>query len=161
YKICQRKNIHFTLFVDDMTFSSYYKIPKSFINHINSLVKKYGLSIHPDKIQRFHRYLPKLITGVIVDPFTQSFKKPNKLQKKIYDNVVSLHNYTVTTFDDYIRWKKLVLKLNGQINSIKRIEPERQTPYISKVLKDSKENFLTHSVKGASYQLLSKEFKSY
>lgn len=160
-QLCQKNNIHFTLFVDDMTFSSYKKIPKSFLKHIDSIVRKYDLFLHPDKIERYTKLQPKQITGVIIDPLTNEFKTPNKLQKKIHDNLTFVHNSKITSLSEYIKWKKVLLTLEGQVNHLKRIEPNRQLPYISKVIVDAKNNFLTPSVKGVPQKLLNKEYLAY
>lgn len=160
-ELCKKQNIHFTLFVDDMTFSSYKKIPKSFIRHVDSIVKKHDLSLNPSKIKRYNMIQPKNITGVIIDPKTKVFKAPNKLQRKIYQNLKLLHDFEIISYESYVTWKKIVLKLNGQVSALKRIEPYRELPYISKVLEDIKSHFYTPSVKRASYQELHKEYITY
>ncbi len=158
--VCKQNDIHFTLFVDDMTFSSHKRIPKSFLTHVNSIVKKYNLEIHPDKMIRTNPNKHKKITGIIVEPTNKSLKAPNQLQKKMFDNFKIIHDYSISSYADYIQFKRLVLTLEGQLRSIKRIEPNRQTPYIDKVLKDIKNNFNHSTVKGASHEILMSEFKN-
>ncbi|SES79819.1 Reverse transcriptase (RNA-dependent DNA polymerase) [Salinibacillus kushneri] len=159
YNLCKQNDIHFTLFVDDMTFSSHKRIPKSFLRHINSIVKKYDLQLHPSKIHRMNPYNYKTVTGVVIDPCTGLLKAPNKLQRKMFNNFKAIHNYSINTFNDYIQFKQLVLKLEGQLKSINRIEPNRQMPYITTVVKDIKRNFITHSVKGSSRDVLKSEYE--
>lgn len=152
--ICKLNGIHFTLFVDDMTFSSNRRIPKSFLKHVSTIVRKYNLELHPSKIYRNGPYKYKNVTGVIIDPMDKTLKAPNRLQKRMYDNYQAIHNYSINSFSDYIQFKQLVLKTDGQLRAIKRIESHREFTYITKVLKDIKSNFLHPSVKGAPRDIL-------
>ncbi|WP_409252828.1 reverse transcriptase family protein [Bacillus sp. SCS-153A] len=158
-KICDKNDIHFTLFVDDMTFSSPKRIPASFLKHISKVVSKYDLELHPQKIKRNNPYSAINVTGVNINPKNDLLKAPNKLQQKMFVNFQRVSDYSLRSYDDYLQFKKLVLKTEGQLNSIKRIEQERQMPYISKVISDIKDKFLVSSVKGASEDILIKEYK--
>ncbi|SFP69511.1 reverse transcriptase family protein [Salibacterium halotolerans] len=67
-KLSKERNIHFSLFVDDMTFSSQERIPKSFLNQVQRIVNSYGLQLHPDKFSLYYPSDPKPVTGVVYKP---------------------------------------------------------------------------------------------
>ncbi|RKD84120.1 reverse transcriptase (RNA-dependent DNA polymerase) [Sinobaca qinghaiensis] len=161
YKQCRDRNIHFSLFVDDMTFSSDVKIPKSFIRHINNIVTQYDLSLHPNKIRRFSVDQPKLVTGVIIDPKTNNFHIPNKLHKKIYTNIQNFHSLNVNTYTDYVNLKRIILSLKGQLASCSRIDQEKTFNHIIKVIQDVEIHFIVPSVKGATHRQLYEEYISF
>jgi|SRR5699024_792918 len=95
HKLARQKNIHFTIFVDDMTFSSENRIPKSFLNQVSSIIRQYGLNVHPHKTKYYGFTQPKSITGAIIDPFSNELKLPNKIHESIYRNLTAIHNLSI------------------------------------------------------------------
>ncbi len=78
---CQNKDVNFTLFVDDLTFSGN-NINKLFLRHIERIISDAGLIVHPKKTKLYTRSQPKLITGVVLQGGTIRLR--NKHHKSIY-----------------------------------------------------------------------------
>jgi hypothetical protein len=64
--LCKSKGITFSLYVDDMTFSSNRKIPKSFIAEIKRRIEYVKLSINDGKTKVYGANKAKIITGCAV-----------------------------------------------------------------------------------------------
>ena len=66
-KLSLKYNIIFSLYVDDMTFSSENKIPNFFIKKIKNLIKLVNLEINNKKIEYFGKNKTKIITGCAIN----------------------------------------------------------------------------------------------
>lgn len=76
-------NYKFSLYVDDMTFSSTDDMKwRVFISKIDIILKKYGHSLSQKKIKYYSKRKPKIITGVVINR-NHNLCIPNKLQMKI------------------------------------------------------------------------------
>lgn len=111
----------FTLYVDDMTFSSKEPFsPDQLSQMIDCVLRKYG---HKPKYRKVRYYGPsayKPITGTVVTP-EHSLVVPNGLQKTIYNafqTVKPLIGAEVCSEDD----AKQILSLKGQIQAARNIE---------------------------------------
>ncbi|MFM9269962.1 reverse transcriptase family protein [Halomonas elongata] len=81
-KYSRSRNITFSLYVDDLTFSGKV-IPKNFLNHISQLLKKNrGYKCH--KFRTYNRNTEKVITGVVVRQHGIDIKRT---QKKIISDL--------------------------------------------------------------------------
>ena len=79
--LSQRYDIAMTVYVDDITFSTNEKFPKTFIDKIKKILAKNGHKFNKGKSKKLNRNHNKNITGVIVNKYNQT-KIPNKLHRK-------------------------------------------------------------------------------
>lgn len=129
----QSYNCKFTLYVDDMTFSS--KILFKHLrlaNDIDRILRKYGHKPKYQKIKFYSSKSPKPITGTIITP-DHHLDIPNNLQKKVYCNFQELKNLNKPAFYLYKHHKKL-LSLKGQLQAAKNINPNK-FPEINRLVK--------------------------
>lgn len=124
HAVAQHFGCTFTLYVDDMTFSSPSPIsPQKLTRAIDIVLRKYG---HRPKYPKVKYYSPddyKLITGTVVTP-KQTLVAPNGLQKKIYDafqEVKPALDKPVCSTDEATR----IASLKGQIQAARNIEAEK------------------------------------
>lgn len=136
----------FTLYVDDMTFSSKEPFsPDQLSQMIDCVLRKYG---HKPKYRKVRYYGPsdyKPITGTVVTP-EHSLVVPNGLQKTIYNafqTVKPLIGAEICSEDD----TKRILSLKGQIQAARNIE-EGKFPEIGR---------LTNQIKMSSSQRTSRQ----
>lgn len=114
--LAENDNMKFTLYVDDMTFSSNKKISSKILLEVNSLLKRSNLKLKGRKTKEYNKNDFKTITGVVID-VNGSLKIPNHLRKEI--------------IDAYIKFKKLegiermrvARTILGKISSARQIEP--------------------------------------
>ena len=136
----------FTLYVDDMTFSSKEPFsPDQLSQMIDCVLRKYG---HKPKYRKVRYYGPsdyKPITGTVVTP-EHSLVVPNGLQKTIYNafqTVKPLIGAEICSEDD----AKRILSLKGQIQPARNIE-EGKFPEIGR---------FTNQIKMSSSQRTSRQ----
>lgn len=136
----------FTLYVDDMTFSSKEPFsPDQLSQMIDCVLRKYG---HKPKYRKVRYYGPsdyKPVTGTVVTP-EHSLVVPNGLQKTIYNafqTVKPLIGAEICSEDD----AKRILSLKGQIQAARNIE-EGKFPEIGR---------LTNQIKMSSSQRTSRQ----
>ncbi|MGA2505937.1 MAG: reverse transcriptase family protein [Chitinispirillaceae bacterium] len=86
HNIANEKGISFSLYVDDMTFSSNTMIPKTTHLLINHHLKKTGLVLKRKKTKYYSKRHYKKITGVIISP-TNELLIPNRHMKHIKDTI--------------------------------------------------------------------------
>ena len=113
-EIAKECGLTFTLYVDDMCFSSNETIPTGFALQVKNELKRMGLEVHPDKRKYYSARETKVITGVAILP-NGEVAVPNRLQKSI----VELAN-SVATIDQLSRSD--AKKLMGKISSARQIE---------------------------------------
>ena len=80
-RLAQKKGIVFTLYVDDMTFSSKAPIPKSFINSVEKRLKRVGLHLNERKTKQYRPTDFKIITGCAIK--NGCMKAKNSKRKEI------------------------------------------------------------------------------
>jgi len=114
----------FTLYVDDMTFSSATPFsPQHLTREIDRILRKYGHKPKYSKVKYYTSSDYKPITGTVVTP-NQTLAVPNGLQKKIYSAFQELKpaiDKPVCSIDE----AKQILTLKGQIQAARRIEGEK------------------------------------
>jgi hypothetical protein len=111
--IAERNGCHFSLYVDDMTFSSNMPIPSDLREEVDCLLKKYGLKA---KVQKDHYYQSndfKVVTGVGI----KKGKKivPNGKRKKIIELYAQCKENTNI---------KDIEKLKGMLCAARQIEAD-------------------------------------
>jgi hypothetical protein len=108
--------IKFSLYVDDMTFSSPLEIKKDFHLLVNSKLKKVALHIKKSKLKYYSKKDYKLITGCIITP-NNEIKVPNYIRKNILVKLDKLSNLSYLPEKDYN-------SLLGSIVSAQQIEKD-------------------------------------
>ncbi len=119
-KIAIDENIKFSIYVDDITFSSKTIISYKFFTKVYNILKKNGYKIHQGKIYRGKIGTKSKITGVQVTKY--GFRLLNKHKIKIrtflkYNNtkkLLGLINYAIQVNPKYKKYKTL-LKKYGKI----------------------------------------------
>jgi len=115
----------FSLYVDDMTFSSDNAIKwKNLVNRIDVILKKYGHSLNRKKTKYYTANMAKIVTGVVI---TKDHKLciPNKLRMKIVKKFKQMK----------IRKEPLRehQKIQGMVSSARNIE-NKSFPEISRIV---------------------------
>lgn len=90
--LADRCGITMSIYVDDVTFSSEYRISHRFKSIIFNIIKKYNYQISKKKVKSYSKLYPKLVTGVIIDS-TGELTIKNSLRKKIILEYEHLCNY--------------------------------------------------------------------
>jgi Reverse transcriptase (RNA-dependent DNA polymerase). len=133
--LSNKNNIIFTIYVDDLVFSSSKKIPNNFKYKVFKIVKRNGYSISLAKTKCYSRNYPKLVTGVIINSNGKLTIK-NSLHQKIYNEFSKLK--------DDSNNKESYLRLVGLIAAARQINPNA-FPSIFKYLNSNKEIYNTKS----------------
>lgn len=112
--MCDKFKIYFSIYVDDMAFSSNKKISNSFVQKIYSIIEKYGYVINKEKTRIVDINRRKKITGVIIDK-EGNLKCTKKLEYKLkkYNDEFKKNNF------------ENIDKLHGTIVAMHEIEPEK------------------------------------
>lgn len=110
-KIALQNNCVFTLYVDDMTFSSMIPIPKKLREDVAVLLKKNGLSAKLKKDHYYQSDVFKMVTGVGI--YNGKLKIPNSKKKQILDK----YKECKATHNIYE-----IEKLNGMLCSLRQID---------------------------------------
>lgn len=117
-------NCKFTLYVDDMTFSSTTPFnPKILAREVDIILRKYGHKPKYRKVKYYSEHDPKPITGTIVTP-EHTLDVPNNLQMKVYMNFQDI-KHRQGEFPVSDEEEKLLLKLKGQIQAARNIDDAR------------------------------------
>ena len=117
----QAYHCKFTLYVDDMTFSSSQPFsPKQLTQRVDCILRKYG---HKLKYRKVRYYSPsdyKTITGTVITP-KRTLAVPNALQNRIYQGFQEVKKIPdgETYSEETI---KRVLSLKGRIQAARQIE---------------------------------------
>lgn len=111
--IAERKKLKFSLYVDDMTFSSANPIKNNFPKLITKLCDKAGLEINSKKTKYFSKKRYKNVTGCIITP-KQELKVPNKRRKEILDIVKNKPIEEMNIHE--------IRSFYGKLNSMRQIE---------------------------------------
>ncbi|ALS27149.1 reverse transcriptase [Paenibacillus sp. 32O-W] len=89
HKVAEMHGCKFSLYVDDMTFSSSSPFnPDSLRNDIDKILRKYGHRPKYSKVKYYSKNKFKLITGVTISS-DHKLLVSNTLRKKIYDGAMS------------------------------------------------------------------------
>ncbi len=107
---------NFTLYVDDMAFSSQHPISKRMVFELKSVLREYGLDLHRGKTKFFPKNTPKLVTGCIIQ--NGELRTPNKRTAEVVRLISELNKAK------YVE-KEKINSLRGKINSIRQIEKHR------------------------------------
>ena len=120
YKVSQEEDIVFSVYVDDITFSSKKIVTYKFYNKVYSIITKYGYRIHQGKMFRGKLGKHTKITGIQFTKYgfrlLEKHKKKirNILKSKDCDNqiksLLGLVNFAVQVNPSYSKYKYLIEK---------------------------------------------------
>ena len=119
-----------TVYVDDITFSSEYRIAHDFQEKIFTIVRKYGYQISKSKVKYYTKLYPKLVTGVIIDSTGKTVIK-NAMREKI----IMEHEFLRKNPDNM----KSRQRLRGLLTAARQVDPHA-FPTIYRFAYDSVEN---------------------
>lgn len=114
FRVAESKKLKFSLYVDDMTFSSSRPISNKFPQLIQKLCSKVGLKINSKKTRYFSKNDFKDITGNVISP-KKELKVPNRRRKEILD-ILAFKNIKDMNV-------KEIRSLYGKLCSMRQIEP--------------------------------------
>lgn len=125
--ICLKNDITFTLYVDDMTFSSKNPISQTFINKIMGLLKskKYNnnLVINKRKTHNYKKETEKKVTGVYIDHGIPSVSSKKHFELFVlYNRLISILHDELNTIEDYFTFYNLFLKFSGNLIHLFQVE---------------------------------------
>ncbi len=121
YEIAQKYGCKFSLYVDDMTFSSEITFDKNrMVNEIDRKLRQYGHKPKYKKIKYYSHgeFVP--ITGTVVTR-NHELKVPNRLQKRVYNDFQEVKNYKGKKLTQ--EEQKKINSLKGRIQASENIEP--------------------------------------
>lgn len=127
----------FTLYVDDMTFSSVEPIPiTNMIRRIDRILRKYNHKPKYSKIKYYHPSDYKPVTGTVISP-TQTLLAPNSLQNKIHSGFIKLKPKLLDNSKTLSKEEeKELLTLKGRIQAVCTIEKEKY-PEMKRIIRRS------------------------
>ena len=121
YDVSQQYNVTFSVYVDDITFSSKTIIPYKFHQKIYSIIKKYGYTIHKGKVYRGKIGSKSTITGVhitkygfrLLDKHRIEIKRLIALENcKNNKRLQGLINYAIQVNPKYFKLKTIIKNLS-------------------------------------------------
>lgn len=129
----------FSLYVDDMTFSSENPFnTESLKRDVDIVLRRYGHKPKYKKIKYYSKNDPKPITGTIVTK-NNTLVTPNKLQEKVYKGFQDIKNLAPN--DNSEETIKKMIALQGRIQASRNIEENKKFPEIERITKQiSKEH---------------------
>ena len=137
YKVSKEENITFSVYVDDITFSSKKVVTYKFYTKVYSIINKYGYRIHQGKMYRGKLGTKTKVTGIqftkygfrLLDKHKEKIRKirdSNDCQKQI-KSLLGLVNFAVQVNPKYSKYKYLIEKslLHHQPNKPNRNKNQR------------------------------------
>ncbi len=151
-----KNNIVFTLYVDDMTFSSKTPISQDFINRIMGLLKskRYNnnLAINKRKSHNFKKETKKKVTGVYIDQGIASISSKKHFELFVlYNRLINIIHDELNDIDNYFDFYNVFLKFSGNLIHLFQVEHNR-------LFEPSTGNY-AHDKMVRFYKLLSKYVK--
>ena len=111
---CKERNIEYTRYSDDMTFSGDF-IPSEIIKMVRKYLYKLGLKINNKKIHVIRNYYCQNVTGIVVN---EKLQVPSKYRKKIRQEIYFIKKYGIESHLKKINMKdknKYLRSLYGKI----------------------------------------------
>lgn len=119
YELSKKEDILFSVYVDDITFSSKQIIPYKFHQTIYNIIKKYGYKIHQGKIYRGNIGNKSTITGIHITKYGFRLMEKHKIEirklmksndYKQNKSLAGLVNYAIQVNPKYSKIKYLITK---------------------------------------------------
>lgn len=152
YQLASKYKITFTTYVDDLTFSYPDSIKideEKFCNDVRSIVMKHGHCINEKKLKVYHCTCPpedKKIQPIITGVYLKRYKI--RASYKMHGKMIKIYNklkmHTIVDADSYIYEWNMFLSLQGIVQTINLIEPNKtkeNRKEIISYLKKRKEDF--------------------
>ncbi len=122
---CNKRNINYTRYSDDMTFSGDFN-HQEVISYVRKQLYKLGLKINNKKINIIDNSQQQKVTGIIVNKKLQVSKKyRNKIRQEIY----YIKKYNLSNHLEKLNIKdktKYLNSLKGKINYVLNIDPHNK-----------------------------------
>jgi len=132
-KIADNYGCLFSLYVDDMTFSSEKPFDLNALKReVDIELRKYRHRPKYKKIKYYSKNDPKPITGTIVTK-DNTLVTPNKLQEKVYNGFQDIKNLDIN--DNSEETVKKIAALQGRIQASRNIEKNKKFPEIERITK--------------------------
>ncbi len=112
-KLAYDNHMVMTVYVDDITFSSKYKISYSLKTKVINIIQKYNYQVSKKKVKTYTKLYPKLVTGVIIN----SYGKPI-VKNSIRNKIIIEHDYLRKHPDD----KKRHQRLKGLLTAARQVD---------------------------------------
>lgn len=112
-KIADHNHMTMSIYVDDVFFSSEYRISKATRESILRIINKYHFRVSKNKVGRFHKGDYKKVTGVIIDSKGQT-KPCNLIRKNIIEAFYKLKEDPSD--------EKMRLRLRGLLIAIRQVD---------------------------------------
>lgn len=136
---CTSKNISYTRYSDDMTFSGDIN-PNEIIIKVKNMLNKLGLRLNKNKIHVINRSASQNITGIIVN---EKLQVSSKYRKKIRQEIYYIKKYGLNSHlkNCNIDYKSYLNTLYGKIIYVLQInENDKEFIEYKKIIKDLKKN---------------------
>jgi RNA-directed DNA polymerase len=120
-KYCLDKNIRYTRYADDLSFSGDFD-ENELIALVDNTVSQIGLSVHPDKIKLMKPNQRQTVTGIVVNEKPQVvFHKRNKIRQEMYFIIkLGLQEHMQ---HKKIKYRNYIEHLLGKINFVLQLNP--------------------------------------
>lgn len=133
--VAKQFNCMFTLYVDDMTFSSGEPFsPSTLRSKVDIVLRKYGHKPKYKKVKYYSKNDFKPITGTIVTA-DHTLEVPNSLQKRIYDDFQTAKEFDSTNLSP--EQNEQVIALKGRLSAVHQIKPNK-FPQITQIISEKK-----------------------
>lgn len=113
---CDKNDIVMSIYVDDITFSSQYKISHKHKEIIYNIISKYLYRLSRTKVKYYTNNYPKSVTGTVILP-NDKLIIPNSLSHKV---IKEFRNYKNNPQDEHSR-----KRLHGLIVAAQQTEPSK------------------------------------
>ena len=130
------RDLTFSAYYDDLTFSSRKRISKRCLREIVSIIESNSLEINLIKSKVSKLNYTKITGCVIVG---NELKAPNKLQKETHDLFLKIKNGNLSETELSILLKRFL----GKISAIQMIEKNRKFPNYLKLIEDKKRELMS------------------
>lgn len=125
--LSKKNNIVFTLYVDDMTFSSDAPIAQDFIDKIIGLLKskKYNnnLKINKRKTHNYKKETKKKVTGVYINEGVPTISSKKHFELFVlYNKLINILHGELNDIDGYFDFYNIFLKFSGNLIHLFQVE---------------------------------------
>lgn len=123
HRIAQKHNCIFTLYVDDMTFSSDMPFdPKKLMQSVDIELRRFGHRLKYSKVKYYRKGIHKLVTGVVVSK-NHTLLIPNNLHRKIYTGTMQIKKLMANqAIMQDLESLKTSRSLQGRVQSARNVE---------------------------------------
>lgn len=134
HQYCKSKNIKYTRYVDDLSFSSNTKISKATIQQIDKILQSFDFEINPEKTCIYENKDEMEVTGISIKD--KKLKLCNSTVEEIEKNISYYHEWKQKVLRQYgaipeVKSKilKMQKSIKGQLNFAKRVDGDNGKTY--------------------------------